>query len=40
MAHNLGLRVVTEGVGTEAQRQVLQELDCDKIPEFLDEQSG
>lgn len=31
VAHNLGLRVVAEGVSTVAKRQLLQELGCDEV---------
>ena len=35
MAHGLGLRAVAEGVETEAQRQVLQDLGCDEYQGYL-----
>jgi EAL domain-containing protein (putative c-di-GMP-specific phosphodiesterase class I) len=35
MAHTLGMRVVAEGVESEAQLQVLRSLDCDEIQGFL-----
>jgi EAL domain-containing protein (putative c-di-GMP-specific phosphodiesterase class I) len=35
LAHALGLSVVAEGVETEAQRKVLQELECDLVQGFL-----
>ena len=35
LAHNLGLRVVAEGVETEAQMQILTDLNCDVIQGYL-----
>ena len=35
MAHALKLRVVAEGVETEAQRDILAELECDDIQGFV-----
>jgi EAL domain-containing protein (putative c-di-GMP-specific phosphodiesterase class I) len=35
MAHGLGLRVVAEGVETEAQLEVMRKLKCDEIQGFL-----
>jgi len=35
MAHQLGFKVVAEGVETEAQLQVLGELNCDTLQGFL-----
>ncbi|MGI9433927.1 MAG: putative bifunctional diguanylate cyclase/phosphodiesterase [Geminicoccaceae bacterium] len=35
LAHNLGLKVVAEGVETEAQLAALRELDCDMVQGFL-----
>lgn len=35
LAHNLGLKVVAEGVETEAQRGLLQEWQCDSIQGYL-----
>ena len=35
IAHALGLKVVAEGVETEWQRRVLQEMDCDFVQGFL-----
>jgi diguanylate cyclase len=35
LAHSLGLRVVAEGVETEAQRAVLEELSCDVFQGYL-----
>ncbi|MDO5055961.1 MAG: EAL domain-containing protein [Lautropia sp.] len=35
LAHQLGLRVVAEGVETEAQRQILLDLQCDELQGFL-----
>lgn len=35
MAHTLGLRVVAEGVETEAQRDHLMAMDCDELQGFL-----
>jgi EAL domain-containing protein (putative c-di-GMP-specific phosphodiesterase class I) len=35
MAHSLGLRVVAEGVETDQQLQVLQNLNCDAIQGYL-----
>jgi len=35
MAHTLDLRVVAEGVETEAQRDILRELQCDELQGFL-----
>ena len=35
LAHGLGLRVVAEGVETEAQMDVLERLECDLVQGFL-----
>ncbi|MDO4682933.1 MAG: EAL domain-containing protein [Lautropia sp.] len=35
LAHQLGLRVVAEGVETEKQRDILMELQCDELQGFL-----
>ena len=35
MAHNLGLRVVAEGVETKAQLKFLEKHDCDEVQGFL-----
>ena len=35
LAHALNLRVVAEGVETEAQRDHLRNLDCDELQGFL-----
>jgi diguanylate cyclase (GGDEF)-like protein/PAS domain S-box-containing protein len=35
VAHTLGMRVVAEGVETEAQRAILQDLGCDEIQGYL-----
>jgi diguanylate cyclase (GGDEF)-like protein len=35
LAHNLGLRVVAEGVEDEVTRNLLQEMGCDKLQGFL-----
>jgi EAL domain-containing protein (putative c-di-GMP-specific phosphodiesterase class I) len=35
LAHSLRLKVVAEGVETEAQRELLSRLDCDTIQGYL-----
>jgi EAL domain-containing protein (putative c-di-GMP-specific phosphodiesterase class I) len=35
MAHKLGIRVVAEGVETEAQRAILKKIDCDFAQGYL-----
>ena len=35
IAHSFGLRVLAEGVETEAQRELLSTLDCDDMQGFL-----
>ena len=35
LAHGLGMRTVAEGVETEAQWQVLSDLDCDELQGYL-----
>ena len=35
LAHALKLKVVAEGVKTEAQAQLLRELDCDEMQGYL-----
>ncbi|MGH8679407.1 MAG: EAL domain-containing protein, partial [Burkholderiales bacterium] len=35
VAHTLGMRIVAEGVETEAQRDILRELGCDEMQGYL-----
>ena len=35
VAHTLGMRVIAEGVETEAQRDILRTLGCDEIQGYL-----
>jgi len=35
MGHSLGLKLVAEGVETEAQKNILMQLECDEVQGFL-----